>query len=180
MWRGYNAFFSQFKITEEKSIKSEIGTDVIKDTIGKAGGVIGVKADNSSTTNADDEVREYRYSGNDDIKNYIYFNCDADATEEDASSKCELWRIVGIFKDDKGAEHLKIVRNAILIGIFPETYTISGTTYNIKGSSDNTNTFWNKNISGTENNDWTTAGLMYWLNTEEDETEEEANKGYLS
>ena len=36
-----------------------------------------------------------------------------------------------------------------------------------------------KKVSGTNNNDWTTAGLMYYLNTVEDDSET-PNAGYLS
>ncbi len=179
----WNDVFASIKVNvtgdfNEKSIKSEIGTDVVKDTIGQPGGVIGVKADNTPTTSKDDEVREYRYSGNDGIKNYIYFNCSEGTTYETASSNCEKWRIIGVFKDESGKEHLKIVRNERLSGIFPETYEVEGTTYNIK--SMDTTAYWNNKVSGTDNNDWATAGLQYWLNTKEDETEGEANKGYLS
>ncbi len=181
----WNDVYASIKVNvtgdfNEKSLKSEIGTDVVKDTIGQAGGVIGVKADNTSTTNKDDEVREYRYSGNDGIKNYIYFNCSEGITYETASSNCEKWRIIGVFKDESGNEHLKIVRNEILSGIFPETYEVEGTTYNIKYTNNDINAYWNKKVSGTNNNDWSTAGLQYWLNTTQDETEEEPNKGYLS
>ncbi len=171
----------------EKEIQYGIGTDVVKDTIGQTGGVIGVKADNTPTTNKDDEVREYRYSGNDGIKNYIYFNCESGATEEDASSKCELWRILGVFKDENGKEHLKIVRDNVLSAdMFPEEYKIGTITYDIQYNYGDREHYdfgdyaYLNRVFGTDDKDWTTAGLQYWLNTEKDETEGEANKGYLS
>ncbi len=176
-----NDVFASIKVNvsgdfNEKSIKSEIGTDVVKDTIGQPGGIIGVKDDNTSITKEDDEVREYRYSGNDGIKNYIYFNCEADAKEEDASSKCELWRIIGIFKDENG-EHLKIVKNEILPeSMFPDTYIVNDTTYKIK--DEDGRAYYNY-INGDESdrNDWSKGGLQYWLNSENDT---EQNRGYLN
>ncbi len=165
---------------DEKEIKSEIGTDVVKDTIGQAGGVIGVKSDNTPTTSKDDEVREYRYSGNDGIKNYIYFNCSDNTTYETASSNCEIWRIIGVFKDESGEEHLKIVNNKVLTrDMFPATFSASGTEYNIQYTSGNY-AYWNKKTSGTYNNDWATAGLQYWLNAGIDKYTKQPSDGYMS
>ena len=95
---------------------------------------------------------------------------------EQNSTNCEVWRIIGIFKDEDGNEHLKIVKNEVLKNAdFPATYTVSGTEYKIRTTSSSDYAYWN-NKTGY-NNDWATAGFQYWLNSEHDDT---TNQGYLS
>ena len=157
------SFSGKIKVEgEQYDIIEETGVETIKNTIGQPGGVIGVTNDGTSTTEESNNIREYRYSGV-DVNNYVTFNEEA-------------WRIIGVFKDENNIEHLKIVRNEVLSDIFPDNYKINNINYKIKG--DNHNAYWYNN--GDDKNDWTTAGIQYWLNTEEDETETVTNKGYLS
>ncbi len=164
------------KIGAELYQNGDMMTDVVKSKLisnysivkeGFNGGLVGINTDgNLYHEGNNEEIREYRYSGL-DVNNYITFND-------------EMWRIVGVFKDEKG-EHLRIVRNSVLTkDMFPDTYTINGITYNIKSTTDGDYAYWNKKADGTGNNDWTTAGLQYWLNTKQDETVEKPNNGYLS
>ena len=155
----------EIKITEIESdseSKTGVASDVVKDTIGKTGGVIGVTNDSKIVENETSNIREYRYSGR-SISNYVKYNN-------------ELWRIVGVFKDEKGEEHLKIVKNDVLSGIFPDTYTIGDVTYDIKGNSGDTQAIYSK-VDEHSYGDWSNAGLMYFLNTESDEN---GIPGYLS
>jgi len=120
------------------------------------GGLIAV---NTSGTlyNGSGTIREYRYSGA-TVNNYLFFDTDGDSVKDTN----EIWRIVGIFRNSSDEWNLKIMRNTTLTNDeLPSTYTYNGKNYTIK---DNGNiVFWNK--SGTTgNNDWTTAGLQYWLN----------------
>jgi len=95
-------------------------------------------------------IREYRYSGA-TANNYIKFN------------NGEMWRIVGMFKNSSGDWNLKLMRNTMLTSAeLPSTYTYSGTSYTIENGTTGY-VYWN--YSGTtDNNDWTTAGLQYYLN----------------
>ncbi len=153
--------------------------DVIKDTIGKEGGITGLDPTTGGVC-SNGECKEYRYSGS-EVNNYIYFNCSDGTTYQTAKSNCEKWRIVGVFKDESGEEHLKIVRNEILNGIFPETFEANGITYKIKGITDTT-AYWNSlnPTSYSEQNDWSTAGLQYWLNAGSDKEAKEPSDGYMS
>ena len=117
---------------------------------------------------------EYRYSGP-EVNNYIYL--------KDNNNSNELWRIIGIFEDETAGQYVKIVRDEVLPESYlPVTFKASdGNSYAIKGSE--VNAYWNRfephleDISEEKNN-WSTAGLQYWLNAEEDDTE--GNKNYLS
>ncbi len=107
---------------------------------------------------SEDTIREYRYSGA-NPNNYIYFNGN------------ELWRIVGVFNGE-----LKIVKDTALSGLSDSlsTYThtdpdTSATTvFNLKynEAAYGSTLYWNKHIDTnlTNNSDWTTAGLQYYLN----------------
>ncbi len=87
-----------------------IATSVLKEKLG-TGGLIGVTTSNTKTTSKTaSNIREYRYSGA-EVNNYVYFNC-SDSESEQNADNCETWRIIGIFKDDAGEEHMKIVRNS--------------------------------------------------------------------
>ena len=58
---------------------------------------------------------EYRYIG-DNPNNYVYFNCDS--LENQSSSTCEVWRIIGVFDVDDGTgnyeQRIKLVRGSAL------------------------------------------------------------------
>jgi len=87
------------------------------------------------------------------LRNYVEFNG-------------ELWRIVGVFGDN-----VKIVKDTPLAnGMYKgETYTIGDTTYNLKFTTEGTKYGYYifKHLSdNTYNNDWTTSGLMHYLNDE--------------
>ena len=85
-------------------------------------------------------VTESRYIG-DDPNNYVYFNCDD--MDNQSSSTCEVWRILGVFDVDDGTgnieQRMKLVRGSV------------ATTMN-----------WNTNYE----NDWTAANasLKNFLN----------------
>ena len=119
--------------------KGEIATKVIKDTIGTTGGVIGVTTSNAEVKIESSSIREYRYSGK-TVNNYIYFNCQDGTTYDNAISNCELWQIIGVFKDESGIERLKLIRNNFLSGI-PSDVLISS--------------------------NWTNSNLQQWLNSDE-------------
>ena len=58
-------------------------------------------------------LTEYRYIG-DNPNNYVYFNCDS--LDNQSSSTCEVWRIIGVFDVDDGTgnyeQRIKIVRGS--------------------------------------------------------------------
>ena len=146
----------------------------VKSTYGEEGGVIAVNTDGElyDANDPTETIREYRYSGA-SVNNYVTYNN-------------ETWRIIGIFseelEDGTTEEFVKIVRNDILpAGSIPTNYYIAenDTTYNVGYSTTSRDAYWNRKVSGTNNNDWTTAGLMYYLNTDEDDSET-PNAGYLS
>ncbi len=118
------------------------------------------------------EKLEYRYSGP-EVNNYIYL--------KDNNNSNELWRIIGIFEDEKAGQYIKVVRDSVL----PDSYLTrtfkadDGNTYLTKSSSYGL-VHWNRLEPSTskEKNNWPTAGLQYWLNAEENDTE--GNKNYLS
>ena len=173
-----------------KAVKNKYGSDTTLIAVNTNG-------DLYDATNTDQEVREYRYSGP-TANNYVYFDTNGDGVK----GTNEIWRVVGVFqdtvKDEEGnvvndasgnptyEEEVKLVRNTILTADeLPESYVIGETTYSIAVSTTSNYAYWNKKASGTNNNDWTTAGLQYYLNTEKDETDTSdgtttANTGYLS
>ncbi|MBQ8472641.1 MAG: hypothetical protein IJ501_03980 [Bacilli bacterium] len=173
-----------------KAVKDKYGSDTTLIAVNTEGDLYDV-------TNTDQEVREYRYSGP-TANNYVYFDTNGDGVK-DAN---EIWRVIGVFKDtvkDEDGnvvldsqgnptyeEEVKLVRNTLLTADeLPESYLINGTTYTIEFSATSNNAYWNKNDSGSQLNNWTTAGLQYYLNTEVDETDTSdgtttANAGYLS
>ena len=163
-----NGDFEEKNITYDK----EVATTKIKNTLGKGNGVIGLNSKSEKVTTASSDIREYRYSGP-VVNNYVYYNCEDENNQ--TKDTCEIWRIVGVFSDESG-EHLKIVKNSILEGTkLPATYTVSGREYNIANGPA---AYWNNPTDENYNNDWTTAGLQYYLNSESDDNG--VNKGYLS
>ncbi len=135
----------------------------IKNTLGQSGGIIGVTNNNAKTTSLSDEIREYRYSGL-NVNNYIYFNCKDNNLQ--SSDNCEVWRILGIFKDEKGDEHLKIVYNNVLSRSTENmpalTYLVNGKVLNLKSDLNLVTFYWDKL---NNSNDWSTAVIQYWLNS---------------
>ncbi len=183
-----NDVFASIKVNvfgdfNEKELEKPLATEVVKGTIGQPGGVIGVTNDSESTKVNNSNIREYRYSGP-SVNNYVYFNCKDMGNQ--TNDNCELWRVIGVFEDESGIEHIKIVKNDTLTGdYFPDTYTINETTYSIRGYNDDDSlgkvptdkAYWDYISEGSSRNDWTTAGLQYYLNTSQDTT---GQKGYLS
>ena len=104
-----------------------------------------------------DTIREYRYSGGENcVKNYIWFNN-------------ENWRIVGIL-DSK----IKIVKDTP-ISSAPTSYTNKqgDTPFALQRTTETwagvqvSRMYWNKDGGTRANlNDWSEAGLMYYLNEE--------------
>ncbi|MBQ8473125.1 MAG: hypothetical protein IJ501_06445 [Bacilli bacterium] len=87
------------------------------------------------------------------LRNYVEFNG-------------ELWRIIGVFGDN-----VKIVKDTPLANDIynEETYTSGETTYNLKFTTEGTKYgyFIYKQLSDNSyNNDWTTSGVMHYLNDE--------------
>ncbi len=162
---------------EEKTLEEEpetpttgVATEVLKAKLG-TDGLVGIPAacseescESITDKSADKStIREYRYSGA-TANNYVYFNCQ-DGKEQNADN-CEKWRIIGIFKDEDGQEHMKIVRDEVLPATaMPDTYTVSGTSYKIRYSSSSATAYWNYTGSAYNNN-WVKGGLKYWLNSE--------------
>ncbi len=135
----------KLKITTLDEMPSKSATDYLKkkvisnvtdtcDVFTEKGGLVAINTDGTLYQEGQ-EIREYRYVGP-DADNYIYFNCE-DNKEPNASA-CEIWRILGIFKDEEGQDHIKIVRNE----------TLSGTRT------------WD-----SSNNDWVNSDLKDYLNT---------------
>ena len=116
---------------------------------------IGMMNDRLGDANVDADSGNIRYYGA-DPNNYIYYNCENydNPTEE----TCELWRIIGVFKDIEVIEDgttvtkdmVKIAR-ASTIGIYA---------WDNKSSGLGTNT----STSNYGSNDWTDARLMMLLN----------------
>ncbi len=147
-----NKNYTEKAETYDVEVAKAAGAAKLKESLGQTGGIIGIKSDNTKTTSPDDEVREYRYSGL-GANNYITFND-------------EKWRIIGIFKDEDGQEHMKIVRDEVLKrDVFPATYTANGETFNIQYTGSSDYAYWDKPTSGSYYNNWGEAGLMYWLNS---------------
>ncbi len=130
------------------------------------GGLVAVNNDGNLYHEANSEtIREYRYSGP-SVNNYVTFND-------------ELWRIIGIFKDENGEEHVKIVRNNILDGGYlAEEFNVDDVVYSIHNSSlvyPEAAQWYGRESSLS---DWSTSGLSYFLNNKQDTNGK--NKGYLS
>ena len=161
------------------AVKSKYGTDETLVAVNTSG----------TLYDGTGEIREYRYSGP-TANNYVFFDTNGDGVTTDD----EIWRIVGIFKDtvkdEEGnvvlengqptyEEKVKLMRNTVLTSDeLPTSYKINGTTNKIESSTAGY-AYWNYTQTGTNLNDWTTAGLKYYLNTEQDESAT-PNPGYLS
>ena len=185
-------FSAKLKIIgESRDVIGEIEptfVEIIKSKYGTDNTLVAV---NTSGTlyNGEGEIREYRYSGP-TANNYVFFDTNGDSIKTDD----EVWRIIGVFKDtvkdadgnvvfENGQpiyeEKIKLMRNTRLTSAeLPTDYKINGTTNTIENGTTG-NVYWNKVKTGTNYNDWTTAGLQYYLNTEQDESTT-PNLGYLS
>ena len=90
-------------------------------------------------THGENQVTETRYIG-DDPNNYVYFNCDD--MNNQSSSTCEVWRILGVFDVDDGTgnieQRMKLVRGSDLATIMV--------------------------FNSSNNNDWTVSPLKIFLN----------------
>ena len=106
------------KITTLDKMPSKYATDTIKSKVVAyadasksdfGGGLVAVNTNGTlyNETAGNQTIREYRYSGL-NVDNYIYYNCKDNNVQN--STNCEVWRIIGIFKDADGNEHLKIVK----------------------------------------------------------------------
>ena len=160
------------KIAAEEIIKNVVSYSAANPTT-FTGGLVAINTAGTlyNETNPSQTIREYRYSGP-SVNNYVYFNCAdtaggynyGDANYPYNETNCELWRIVGVFKNSSGEWNIKLMRNTVLqASELVSTYTYNGTIYNIQYSTGNY-VYWNSKTSGTNNNDWTTAGLQYFLN----------------
>jgi len=178
-----------YQPTAAETIKESVVSYSVASASGFQGGLVAINGTTGSDygllyneTNQSHTIREYRYSGP-SVNNYIYYNCPDTAggknygdLDYDYQANCEVWRIVGIFKEND-EEYLKIMRNNVLeAGTIPTTYTYEGTTYSIASGTSTTRVYWNSTKT-TKYNDWTTAGLQYYLNTERDTN---GVAGYLS
>lgn len=147
---------------------------VTNNLVNKTSETKATRTDNTTT------IREYRFSGNSGpsieettpevpqesdstMKNYIIFNG-------------ERWRIVGIFDSDDNLSNgcqncrMKIVRNDPLSNL-PSTYTNLDNKEFQLNSGENSSypkpysrVYWNYDSESNYNNNWTQAGLMYYLN----------------
>jgi len=145
---------------EEKTMPT--AADTIIASLG-SNGLVAVADDGGLYTGDESQViREYRYSGSDDVvnKNYVWFND-------------ELWRIIGVFpteKEDGTTENLiKIIKATPLEAEeIPTTYTYNGVSMTLKRNDADDTAYWNgeKYFGQTNNNDWTKASLQYYLNDE--------------
>ncbi len=149
--------------------------DLIQKVENGEDGIEGVDPETGLACIPGGDCKEYRYTGP-TVKNYVKLK---NKQTVDGSDTEELWRIIGIFTDSEtGEKYMRIVRNEVLPeAMLPTNYVVSGTTYTIKSSG--TNVYWNR-ITGTssDKNNWATAGLQYYLNTEQDD--DGSNKGYKS
>ena len=94
---------------------------------------------------------EYRYIG-DDPYNYVYFNCDS--LDNQNSSTCEVWRIIGVFDVEREIDDEENPG---------QKKTITETRMKlVRGSDFASSIAWNSN-SGYEN-DWSNASLKIYLN----------------
>ena len=177
-----------------KEIPTPTFVEVVKGRYGTDETLVAVNT-NGDLYNGTGSIREYRYSGP-VANNYVFFDTNGNGEKEEN----EVWRIIGVFedtvKDEDGnvvndasgnptyEEKVKLVRNTLLQDVeMPTSYVIDGTTYTIKSGN---YFYWNNKVGGSSKNDWTTAGLQYYLNTELGEDYEAsgeivpASSGYLS
>jgi len=136
------------------SSKVAISTNYIASTFASkkygTGGLVAVNTD-GTLYDGTGTIREYRYSGS-TVNNYIKFN------------NGEMWRIIGLFKNSSGKWNLKLMRNTMLTSAeLPTTYTYNGTSFTIENGTTGY-AYWNSTKTATNYNDWTTAGLQYYLN----------------
>ena len=99
-------------------------------------------------------ITETRYIG-DEPKNYVYFNC-ADPVENEEynyATSCEVWRIIGVFDVEKEIDDPENAGQKI---------TVTEQRMKLVTGSPIKDAYWNTASS----NDWTTATLKTYLNTD--------------
>ena len=156
----------------EKTLDNKTMIEELKEKAYNNGEMIAIDNDsNKCESMSSCEAREYRYSG---VKanNYVELT--------NNEGKGELWRIIGVFKED-GEEYVKLVRNEVLPkSMIPDEFSISGITYKIstKYNVYPEAVYWNYITDGiNDKNDWSKAGLQHYLNNDKDS---KGTKGYLS
>ena len=102
-----------------------------------------------AATKQTEALIDYRYIGNDPY-NYVYFNCDS--LDNQNSSTCETWRIIGVFDIERE------IADEENLG---EKKTITETRMKIiRGNEFSSKMYWNTSSS----NDWTSSSLNQFLN----------------
>ena len=125
-----------------------------------SGGLVAINSDGTLYNEADttETIREYRYSGP-TVNNYVFFDTDEDSVKDGN----EIWRIIGVFKNSNDEWNIKLMRNTVLTSEeIPNTYTYDGTIFTLEDGTTG-GAYWNKSGT-TDNSDWTTAGIQYYLN----------------
>jgi len=140
-------------IAEEKPQPTPAGTQYLATTATNAS-----NAEYNATTKKNmfvfthgegaNQVTESRYIGN-DPNNYVYFNC----TNDEDTSTCEKWRIIGTFDVERTDPT-------------DSTKTITETRMKLVRGNSIKNDYWNKASNGNGYNDWTAdnATLKLFLN----------------
>ena len=152
---------SMVPLTSTENIISKVVSYSDANASSFTGGLVAINTSGTlyNETDASQAIREYRYSGP-VVNNYVFFDTDGDSVKDDN----EIWRIVGMFKNSAGEWNLKLMRNTMLTSAeLPSTYTYNGTSYTIEYNTTGY-AYWNSTNTATNYNDWTTAGLQYYLN----------------
>ena len=114
LWLDYSyigsgeVFSGEFQLSAER--KGMVGSQYLAALLNNEKGLYAINTNGSLSDGSN--IREYRYSG---VKadNYVWFNCSSSYTSGylNASSNCELWRIVGVFEDEYGYQKIKLVKD---------------------------------------------------------------------
>ena len=153
-----------YEIEYESKIEPKTLVDTIIDSVGTSG-LVAVATDGTLYTDETTQtLRDYRFSGSNDVVTNNYVNFDGD-----------LWRIIGVMpteKEDGTTENLiKIIKATPLTAEqIPTTYTYNNVVMTLKNSDTSNLAYWNYSnyFNQTNLNDWTKAAVQYFLN---DETE---------
>ena len=132
--------------TAAETIVENIVAYSVSSTDTFTGGLVGINTSGTlyNETDTSQAIREYRYSGP-SVNNYVYFNCAdtaggynyGDENYPYNETNCELWRIVGIFKNEQGEWNIKLMRNTVLqTSELVETYTYNGLSHYIQYNDD--------------------------------------------
>ena len=138
---GYAAFQTTLSITAKGNIKKNPLEGPVEDVITN---LVSTKSDELYTDD-NDNIRYYGAEPN----NYVYYNC-TDINNQ-TSSTCELWRIMGII-DGK----VKIIKDEVLTPVTTDNGVTIGTSSGF---------YWNKvQQSGKNYNNWEDSTLQTYLN----------------